>query len=233
VSSGQFKKREVNPALNSLFQQYYLSPAPEWLHYSFEGKCFINYSITYLNYDKLMKSFSFDYFEAFMTQVELNKKLSKMSSDSEIGKILLTQQHDILATVIERVRASNYTFLGENIKQVNIIWVDPIWDNLDIFMKQLAQSDKFYGGFPLWVSFCQHRQAIEKKMNSRYQNLFNGIVLGAESFSVYNNKGIKVPFRVLDFDSIIGKNREINLLLPQKSSRPKGFQGTFKNIFYY
>lgn len=233
ATNNEFKKREGDPALNSIFQQYYLSPSPEWLHYSFEGQCFIQESITYLNYEKLMKSFSFDYLEAVMTQKLLNKKMSVMTMDSKLGKMLLVDQHTILATIIERVRAANYTFLGDNISEVNIIWLDPIWNNLEKSMKQLAQKEKFYGGYPLWVSFCHSSHVIEKILNDRYQNIFSGIVLGAESFSIYNESAQRVPYRVLNFEQLVGKEKKLNLFVPQHVSRPKGFKGTFKHIFYY
>ena len=62
---------------------------------------------------------------------------------------------------------------------------------------------------------------------------FSGIILGSDSFSIYNEKGIRNPFFLLNFSSLFTQEKKIYIYIPLKHTLPKGFKGDFKEIIHY
>ncbi len=229
----EFAIRKENRLLNSLFQEFYLSPLPQWANFSSAGKCFRKQQITFLNLKKLMSSFSFDYFEAIDVQRQLNRALLQLPG-GKLEQILLADQHQQLADAIERVKAENYSLLPPESKRVNLIWIDSLIQQSSLEkLSSLLQKEFFYSGYPILFSFCMTSIEFEKILQDNLIDDFAGSFIGAESLSIYSEQGDVQPLFWLNVNKLLNGQYDIYIYLKEGEQIPLGIKGEFKAIKHF
>ncbi len=233
-SNNDFALRREQKTINSLFQEFFLSPIGKWQNFSFEAGCFRKSRTYYLNWQKLMSSFSFDYYESMEVQRQLNRTMYIKTKNTDIGRILWRDEHRLLSNVIDAVKAEKYSLESSNFERYNIIWVDDILLSKDrVFLQSFFQKDFFNSGYPILASFCYSSYDIEEFLIENMLDDYPGGILGADSFSIFTKEGAIRPFFSLDLSALFAKDKNIYMYIPTKSVLPKGFVGEFKEVINY
>lgn len=234
ITGSDFSLRSGQKAANSLFQEFFLSPIAHWQNFSFEGQCFRESQESYLNWQKLMRSFSFEYFDAMEVQRQYNRQIYEKTKNSLIEKVLLQDKHLILASVIDAIKAEKYSIQVPRYDRINLIWIDKIIaDKNKRNINKFFQKDYFESGYPVLISFCYSSVFIENYLIKNMIGDFPGTTLGSDSFSIFDIEGKKHPYFSLNFTSLFTKDKKLFMYIPYGQTLPIGFKGNFKEIIYY
>lgn len=234
VSGTDFSLRSDRKAVSSLFQEFFLAPISQWQNFSYEGKCFRESQESYLDWHKLMSSFSFKYFDTMEVQRQYNKKIYEKTKNTSIGKVLLQDRHLILAGVIDGIKAEKYSILLPKFDRINLIWVDNILqDKSKKNIHDFFQKDFFESGYPMLISFCFSSSYIENYLAKNMIDNFPGAILGSESFSIFDLEGKRHPYFSLNFSSLFSNDKKLYMYIPHGQPLPIGFKGSLKEIIHY
>jgi len=230
----QFALRSEHKAANSLFQEFFLAPIAGWQNFSFEGQCKRTEQNYYLDWYKLMSSFSFDYLESMEVQRQFNRKVFEKTKNTTLGKVLLKDEHLILATIIDKVKGGGLSLMTPRFERINLIWIDSILrEGNNQYIQAFFRKEFLETGYPVLISFCYSSSHLEEFISSHMISNFPGVSIGADSFSIFNKEGQKENFFSLDFTAIFSNEKKLYIYIPKQSSLPKGLKGKFEQIITY
>lgn len=208
---------------------YFLPDIPEWANFNSSSLCKRNFSIRYLNLQKLRNSFSFSYEQAIQFQYLFNMENEKLKRVSGVHFLPFKDEESLFYTVLDQVQAGLVAFRRPKFKSINLIWIDGFLKRKAGIksLKRLMKSHHMDKGHPVLVSLCMTHEEIRDFQTKNNIVDYNARVIPYEMFSPY---GIINKFQYkfsLSFEEMFKKNQKLNLYLPKNEQLPQEFEGKF------
>jgi hypothetical protein len=201
-------------------EQYFLPELPDWVRFSQTGKCFLDKSTKYLNFERLNQSYSLSYEQLVQMQYSYNKKI--------IGKDNLQPKEEevFFYNTYDQVQAGSKEFIKPTYKRVNIIWIDDIFTGTanKSRLRILLNSKDMDLGHPVLVSLCLSENQLTKFVSSVGMNGAAIKLMPREMFTVFNYMNKKHPYFALDFSQIFDKKQKL-YFYTTRTSIPVNFKG--------
>ncbi len=208
--------------------QYYLPDMPAWANFSTIANCKRDYSIRYLNFNSLGKSFDFDYSKLIQMQGMINERLREHRSNTNSDVILPKDQDVIFYDVIERIRGGVVSFRAPDFNIVHLVWIDEFNrspEDLTELQKLLDDKD-FVTGYPVFVSHCLSQKEMEGFIEANNLENRNIFLISAEFFNPYAEDLSFRPGFYLNFNKLFKPQQRL-FFYTKRDYLPEEFQGQF------
>lgn len=204
--------------------QYFNATIPDWAQTSIDASCFQEQHLSYLNFEKLMGSFSLSYSEALHFQYSYNIEYAKKIEDNPGGVISLREEERLFFDILDQVRSAIYTFQLPRFNRINLVWIDPLVQNFELSkLDDLMNSSEIDKGFPVFISLCLTRDQVADVIRIRgYEQSVR--IISYEMLSAFNRYGKLTFLRQIDFDELLAE-KQIYFFHPREKSRPREFLG--------
>ncbi|MBF0206022.1 MAG: hypothetical protein HQK53_03955 [Oligoflexia bacterium] len=247
-----------NRSLNDYYQssgaaEYFLPPLPAWANFNSSANCKRTHITRYLNIPNLRTSFNFSYIAAhqfqylynqlwFETQKKLNiTENSNSSSHNFISALTAVnlaanstrEEERLFYNVKDNITANNLPFRPPTYSRVNLIWIDPIVNELrknstknkgilERLMK-LINSDDSEQGHPVFISLCLFSEEIDKFITDNKLDSADVRIIPQEMFSIFSEKQEVLSGLQLNFDMLFQKSQQLFLYIPNTPNKPKSY----------
>ncbi len=166
-------------------ESFFLPKAPDHLNFSYEGECFINDELEFLDFKKLNASYNLSYEKLIELQAFFfSERIKYPEKDKNI----------LLYEVIEKISGNVRFFDFPKYAQYHFVWIDGLEQSEKIkWLKRYLDSRHMEEGVPIVMSLCQSSIAIEKFLNDSNLSEDYPYVLGREIYNNYNDKFEFIP----------------------------------------
>lgn len=228
-SSGSLKPRDVDQYYASTgVQKYFLPDIPEWANFSQSSGCFRSKGIRYFDLDALMKSFSLKYDEALQIQGTFNEEFLVMKKEMK-STLTLKDEEILFFKASEKVGSKIKFFDAPTFKEIHLIWLDEALAGKkeESKLRAFLQSPVHNTGVPVLISSCLTKEEIEAKFPDMALK-----IMGAELFSIYNEKGERQPSMHINVNAFYQSTQKLIFYKQDLKKNSDDIRGTFKVTNY-
>jgi len=223
-------KRNLDEYLElSETHSYFLSDIPKWAHVVESAACSKS-SLKYINLEKLMNSFSFDYHKALQFQVLFNKEYNKIKKEVGIKSLPIKNEEELFYNVLNKIQSNFLTLKIPAFERLHLVWVDPYKKNPKK-IERLLNGKEMEMAPPVLVSLCLNQNEMrqfQSKINFTDVNMVN---VSSELFTIFHPNGHPASYFHMHFDHFL-KNKELVFYIPKGFFLPAEFKGKFKIKYY-
>ncbi len=204
---------------------YFLADIPDWAHFVESADCKKS-RLRYLNIEKLMSSFSFDYHKALQFQTAFNKEYNRIKKEVGINYLPIKNEEELFYNTLNRIQSGFYTIKLPKFRRLHLVWIDPYLNNPKK-IESLLGGREMDQGPPVLVSMCLNHSELEEFQKKIKYSDINLSLISAEVLSSYSSKGEPKNSFAFEIDQFL-KNRELYLYLPRGEKLPNEFRGKFR-----
>lgn len=224
--AGIERRRVEEYFVSSGVERYFLPEIPNWANFSEDARCRRKTSIKFFNMEFLRASLNLSYEESIQLQLMFNDEVQKVKAEKNIIHIPFENEEEIFYQVNERIQAGIRAFRKPTFKRVNIIWIDPYFNNI-ASLRSLMKRSEMYKGHPIFVSLCltSKEMGIWMKKNSfDNQNIRK---ISYELLTPYTVKGKLDTTYHMNFDELL-RHKKIYFYIKKGWNKPALFDGHYK-----
>ncbi len=218
--SSESLKRESRPEYytNELMktESFFLPRAPEYLRFSYEGKCFYSDEVERLDFKKLEGTYNLGLEKLVELQAFYNsERIKNRTKDKNL----------LLYEVIEKISGNVRFFDYPKYKKYNFIWVDGLSETeRAVWLKKYINSRHMEDGVPIVMSQCLSSNSLNEFLNKTKLSDDLPYVLGSEIYHNYSNEFEYLPYFHSELSSAFLENSKFKIV---KSSykRNQNFKG--------
>lgn len=159
---------EVTAYRSNGMEQFFLPELPKWVNRSETGQCFRNFSIKYIDQEKVKQVYQLSYPKAIELQVQFNQKLEKYYKNTTQKFLRPVEEATLFANTLEQVKSGVTALNLPNVIQIELIWIDDyIHKNKEADFIRWANSAQFTENLPILVSLCKTSTELKKWAQDR------------------------------------------------------------------
>lgn len=176
-------------------EQFFLPELPKWINRSGTGQCFRQFSVKYLDQEKLKFVHQLSYPESIELQVQLNQKLEDYYKNTTTKFLRPVEEATLFSNTLEQVKAGVKALNLPAVSQIELIWIDDyIQNNKEADFIKWANSSEFTENLPVLVSLCKTSAELKKWAQDRNVDSIGLYYAGHEWLSPYNKEQVLSPY---------------------------------------
>ncbi len=227
LSDSALKRRSLKEYyISSGEVNYFLPELPSWANYSSAGKCYLDKSVRYLNFEKLRRSLLLSYEEAMQMQLMFNYELQKAGEKKHIETVDFKSEENIFYDVTQKIQQKIRTFNTPSYSRLNVIWIDPFLGEKGA-LKKILDLKEMSLGHPILLSMCLSQRGLENYLKGIKMNNKNIRLISSEAFTPYDqNNEINYQLNI-NLDDLFNIKKKVYLYFKKGNSVPKEIKGHF------
>ena len=206
---------------------YFLPELPYWANYSNSGRCHLDKSVRYLNFEKLRRSLLLSYEEAMQMQLMFNHELQLAESKEHIKIVDFKSEEKMFYDISQKIQQNIRTFKVPKFSRIHVIWVDHFLASPQE-LKKILNKKEMDQGHPVLLSMCLSYKGLENYLKQNKLDNKNIRIISSELFTPYNkNNEFNYQFN-LNLDDLFRSKKNVYLYLKKGLEFPKEIKGHFK-----
>lgn len=175
-------------------EQFFLPELPKWGNRSQTGQCFRQFSVKYIDQEKLKLVHQLSYPEAIELQVQLNQKLEEYYENTVVKFLRPVEEAALFNNTLEQVKGGVKALKLPAVSQIELIWIDDyIMNNKEADFIKWANSSQFTENLPVLVSLCKTSTELKKWAQARNVDSVGLYYAGYEWLSPFTKDQTMAP----------------------------------------
>lgn len=175
-------------------EQFFLPELPKWINRSVSGQCFRNFSVKYIDQERIRQVHQLTYPESIELQVQLNQKLEEYYQNTTAKFLRPVEEVALFANTLEQVKGGVKALNLPAVSQIELIWIDDyIQNNKEADFIKWANSSEFTENLPVLVSLCKTSTELKKWAQDRNVDSIGLYYAGFEWMSPFSKDQVLAP----------------------------------------